>query len=192
MNKNTSRDARLVLSALGVLLILTVAACSNTGSEAGPQTLAESYSSFSDHESNSGTEESGEEPGQQYTLTETFDRERAGAHLVLSYDTSLDAFTGSIANTTTTTLSQVRVEVHLSNGVELGPTTPIDLGPGQSAPVSLAANGQSFSTWGAHPEVGSGSEYGEGSSGESVGEHEGVSNGGEHGSGSESGEHREG
>ena len=57
-------------------------------------------------------------------------------------------------NTTNAILKQVRVEVHLSNGVELGPTTPADLYPGQIRPISLAATSSSFDRWNAHPEVG--------------------------------------
>ena len=46
---------------------------------------------------------------------------RAGARLVLRYDAATQTFVGTVENTTSVTLSQVRVEVHLSNGVELGP-----------------------------------------------------------------------
>ena len=74
-----------------------------------------------------------------------------------------------MTNTTKATLKRVRVEVHLSNGVELGPTTPMDLAPGQSIDVSLPATGQNFATWGAHPEVGSGGE----SAAETSGQHAG-------------------
>ena len=35
-------------------------------------------------------------------------------------------------NTTNSILNRVRVEIHLSNGVELGPTTPVDMAPGQA------------------------------------------------------------
>ena len=82
---------------------------------------------------------------------------RAGARLVLQYDAATQTFKGTVTNTTGATLSRVRVEVHLSNGVELGPTTPVDLAPGETRDVSLPAPGQTFATWSAHPEVGSGS-----------------------------------
>jgi hypothetical protein len=38
-------------------------------------------------------------------------------------------------------LSRVRVEVHLSNGNELGPTKPINLVPGKKVDVTLSAEG---------------------------------------------------
>lgn len=80
-------------------------------------------------------------------------------------------------NTTASTIDQVRVEVHLSNGTELGPTTPVDLAPGETTDVTLPATSTSFDTWSAHPESGAsgdGSEHeggSEGSEGESGEEH---------------------
>ena len=60
--------------------------------------------------------------------------------LVLSYDSTSNAFIGNVENTTDTTLRRVRVEVHLSNGTELGPTTPTDLAPVQSLDIIAAGN----------------------------------------------------
>ena len=96
----------------------------------------------------------GDESGVQYALDETYDEVRAGARLTISYDKSRNAFTGTVENTTSDTLKRVRVEVHLSNGIELGPTTPVDLGPRESATVTFKAPDQPFKTWSAHPEVG--------------------------------------
>ena len=67
----------------------------------------------------------------------------------------------------------------LSNGTELGPTTAVDLAPGQTLPITLASTQASFTGWVAHAEVGGGE------GGESGGEGDGES-GGEHGSGGES------
>ena len=113
--------------------------------------------------------EGGSEEGSGATLApdETFDMVRSGARLILSYDAASNSFKGTVENTTSNVLTQVRIEVHLSNGTELGPTTPIDLAPGQVAPVDLPSTQASFTGWVAHAEVGSG---GEGSSGESGGE----------------------
>ena len=98
--------------------------------------------------------EEGEESGTRYEKGDTFDEVRAGARLVLSYESSANAFTGTVANTTEGTLNRVRVEVHLSNGIELGPTTPIDLAPSQISDITLPASSQPFDWWSAHPEVG--------------------------------------
>ncbi len=82
---------------------------------------------------------------------------RAGARLIISYFEDAGEFRGTVENTTDRTLQQVRVEVHLSNGVELGPTTPTDMAPGETIEVALSVseNDRTFSTYGAHPEVGS-------------------------------------
>ena len=98
--------------------------------------------------------EGGEESATQYGLTDAYDETRAGARLILSYDADSNAFVGTVSNTTNATLNNVRVEVHLSNGTELGPTAPTDLAPGESADVNLPATAEPFETWGAHPEVG--------------------------------------
>ena len=98
--------------------------------------------------------EGGEESGTQYALGDTFDEVRAGARLMLTYDPAANAFTGTVENTTDATLTRVRVEVHLSNGIELGPTTPVDLAPGQVHDIDLPASSQPFKSWSAHPEVG--------------------------------------
>ena len=74
--------------------------------------------------------------------------------MVLSYESAGNAFTGKVENATSDKLDRVRGEVHLSNGIELGPTTPVDLAPGQTVEVRLQASSQPFVSWSAHPEVG--------------------------------------
>ncbi len=122
----------------------------------------------------------GEEGGTMLALDETFDTVRKGAHLVMSYDAEANAFTGTVTNTTDATLELVRVEIHLSSGTELGPTTPMDLAAGASMDVRLdPPQGEQFDGWVPHAEVGpmSQSGGGEGSGGEGSGS--------EHGSGGE-------
>ena len=126
--------------------------------------------------------DSGEESGTTFALDELFDEVRNGVRLVISYDAAANAFIGAIENTTDASIQQVRVEVHLSNGVELGPTATISLAPGETRAVRLDATGQDFEGWSAHAETGSGEHSGAGE-----GEHNGEE--GEHGSeGSESAE----
>ncbi len=108
----------------------------------------------------------GEESAEQLTKQQTYDRQRAGAQLILTYDADTNSFSGTVRNTTDVTLNRVRVEVHLSNGVELGPTTPVDLAPGQAIYVTLASSAPPFETWSAHPEVGGGDSPGSENSGE--------------------------
>ncbi len=88
---------------------------------------------------------------------------RNGARLILNYDSASNSFIGTVQNTTNVTLTRVRIEVHLSNSTELGPTTPTDLASGQILDVTLPATAQAFESWIAHAEVGAG-EGGEGDS----------------------------
>lgn len=111
-------------------------------------------------------EAAGEEPPDQLTKQQSYDRQRAGARLILTYDADSNSFSGTVQNTTDVVLDRVRVEVHLSNGVELGPTTPADLAPGQDLYVALASSPPPFETWSAHVEVGGGDSPGPESSGE--------------------------
>ena len=103
-----------------------------------------------------GGEAEGEESAAQLAKGETYDELRAGSRLVLDYDEAANAFRGEVTNVSDAPLSRVRVEVHLSNGAELGPTTPLDLAPGESASVTLEAGTRPFETWSAHAEVGGG------------------------------------
>ena len=94
-------------------------------------------------------------------VNETFDETARGARLRIAYDAGSNSFIGTIQNTTNQTLTRARVEIHLSNGTELGPTTPTDIAPGQVLDVVLPSTAAGFDTWTAHAEVGSG-EAGEG------------------------------
>ncbi len=135
------RNLLKVLIVLSIVLAPALAGCSSGGES-------------DEHSSGTESREGGEEAGVQLQLDETYDEVRAGARLLLSYDSAANAFTGTVTNTTDATLRQVRVEVHLSNGTELGPTTPVDLAPGQSVDINLPATEKAFTSWSAHPEVG--------------------------------------
>ena len=136
---------------ISIASVLALTGCLGGGSESGEHNEG---SESGEHSSGSESDEGGEESGTQFMLNETFDEVRAGARLVLSYESNANAFIGTVENTTGAALSQVRVEVHLSNGTELGPTTPVDLAPGQVIDITLPATSQPFALWSAHPEVG--------------------------------------
>lgn len=97
-----------------------------------------------------------EESGEQLGRNQTYTRVHRGARLVLSFNATTNTFVGTVFNTGENTLERVRVEVHRSNGTELGPTVPVDLGPGESSRVELPATAAEFETWSAHAEVGRG------------------------------------
>ncbi len=148
-----------ILAAIVVLLIVVIIGCSRT-----------TKPSMDDGDEESGTE---------LALDETYDKVRNGARLILNYDAQSNTFKGTVENTTDETLKQVRVEVHLSNGKELGPTPASDLKPGEKRDAQLTATSTDFDGWTAHPEVGSG----EHSNGEHDSEHGGEHDregGGEH------------
>ena len=136
------------------------------------------------HTGGEGTEGSGAD---SLALDETYDAVRSGTRLILKYDAPSNSFEGTVENTTDRVLDRVRIEVHLSNGTELGPTTPTDMAPGEVATISLPATQASFTGWTAHAEIGAG-EDGSESGGEHQGGEEhggGRESGGEHGSGGE-------
>ena len=124
-----------------------------------------------------------EESGTELALDENYDVVRNGVRLVLNYDVQSNSFKGFVENTTDNNLKEVRVEVHLSKGIELGPTTPTDLNPGERIDISLKATSKDFNGWTAHPEVGE-SGSGEHGNGESDNEHSGEGDGGNNGGGS--------
>ena len=147
------------ITVIGVILVAILSGCSSD----------DTTSILSD----TGDEES----NIQLTINESYDAVRAGARLILAYDAQSESFKGTVENTTNGTLQNVRVEVHLSNGTELGPTAPVDLSSGARIDVQLDAAGETFDRWTAHPEVGTGSS-GEGGSSEGTGEHGGGGEGG--------------
>ena len=106
----------LALAATAALVFSFAAACENPfrPSEVGERSHSES-----------GNESGGTEPGEsgtQYGLTDTARESRSGVDLVMQYNAGQQRFTGTVTNTTSATVSNVRVEIHLSNSVELGPT----------------------------------------------------------------------
>ena len=163
-----------ILTAIAFALIIGITGCSRDQENLATENPAAAGASD-------------EESSTRYGLTETYDETRNGARLVIAYNAVTDAFTGTVTNTTTGVLTQVRVEVHLYDGTvtvdELGPTPNVDLQPGESHDVTLPVGGQSFTEWVAHPEVGPSS----GGGGEGGGEH-GGEGGGEHGAGGEGAE----
>jgi hypothetical protein len=130
-------------------------------SEAGSEEHAEVSGEQAGEREHGGEHGGGdEEAGARYALDQTFDAVRRGVRLTLSRDAATRAFNGTVLNTTERTAERVRVEVHLSNGTELGPTTPADLAPGESRAVRLEAGTATFATWFAHAESGRGEHGG--------------------------------
>ncbi|MCL3782677.1 hypothetical protein EMN47_20010 [Prolixibacteraceae bacterium JC049] len=123
-------------------------------------------------------EKHGEEDGTQFTQQQTYNVIKKGVRLILKYNKSQETFIGIMENVSKKKVKRARVEVHLSNGVELGPSKPKDLKVGEKIKVTLKAKGQVFKTWSTHAEVGS-NEHGHGEGGEK-GEHKNREGRGEH------------
>ena len=95
------------------------------------------------------------EEGTRYDPDETCDKIfENGVHLVMYYDAENTSFIGTVENTLQELLEDVRVEVHVSTGEELGPTAPVDLLPGEISDVELETTNTNFEWWSVHPEVG--------------------------------------
>lgn len=100
-----------------------------------------------------GSEGEGEESGVYIGSGETWDASRNGVSLVLSLDLAANAFVGFVENTTPNRVCGVRVEVHVSTGVELGPTERTDLDPEERRAVRVQTSSEAFDAWTAHPEL---------------------------------------
>ncbi len=167
--------------AFSILFVLTISCASHSSSN---HQNGEERALDEGHARDEGGEGEGEENGTELSLTDTYKEVRNGAHLSLSYDKDSNSFIGVVENRTSETLDRVRVEVHLSNGTELGPTKAVSLAPGEKSIVTLKATRKSFTTWSTHAEVGSNEhqgENGEGHEGKSEHKGEGSEKGGEHG-----------
>ncbi len=149
----TSIIVMSIFALFGVLGIMVLA--QSQDAENSDEGRGESHEGGSEGRDVRGSAD-GEEAGGAYALDETYDEVRGGARLILTYDTTNNTFSGTVENTTDDVLQSVRVEVHLSNGVELGPTTPIDLAPGEQADVMMDATNMVFDSWSTHVEVGLG------------------------------------
>ncbi len=144
---------RTGLAALIAVAFFAVA-CSGDETQQGSGEHSERRGQEQGHGQQQGQEQGQEQSAVQFSKSDTYDHTRNGALLILSYDREANEFVGTVENTTDDTLSRVRVEVHLSNGTELGPTTPTDLDPGEAIDIRLTATEEAFETWSAHPEVG--------------------------------------
>jgi hypothetical protein len=125
------------------------------GGEARNQERDEGGEGEHGEEGSHGEGEEGEESGIYLARNATWDRTRRGARLVLTFDSSKNAFVGTVENTTEQMLCAVRVEVHLDTPRELGPTPRTDVPVGGKIDVELSVEGNSFETWTAHPEISS-------------------------------------
>ena len=154
------------LATIGAASVVLMSGCSSDAETAEDQDSGALTASRGEHDRDGGPGhdeggeaghgEEGEEDATEYALDDVYDKVRNGARLILAYDAEDSSFSGTVENTTDKTLERVRVEVHLSNGTELGPTVPAELAPGEVRDVVLKATEKDFDAWTAHPEAGAG------------------------------------
>ena len=165
--KNISWKLWIFVAVVAVALVMFGTACA-TGDKGQEKTDTQAEDEHThakegeyahDQEGEHVHDQEEEESGEKLALTDTYDQVRKGVRLVLAYHNASSSFVGSIENITDKTIKDVRVEVHLSTGVELGPTERMDLAPGEKSGVKLEAKGHVFEWWKAHAESGS-SEHG--------------------------------
>ena len=108
-----------------------------------------------EHDEGDGEEhgEEGEESGVYIARTARWSETRGDAWLQLSFNSASNSFVGRVSNTGNEPLCDVRVEVHLSTGTELGPTERTGVPYGGSINVTLPSGGEEFATWTAHHEM---------------------------------------
>ena len=150
-----------------VLVVMALLSTTSFGCSSGQKENSDKKSTTEEttHDEHSGhvhDGSEGEESGIKLAIDEVYDEARKGTHLQLSFDIEASAFVGTVENVSDQLLDRVRVAVHLSNGTELGPTTQIDLKPGEIREINLNAGNNSFETWSTHAEVGSGEQSDEG------------------------------
>ena len=163
--KKAIKHIHKTLVAITVIFALVISRCSRdagTGEnqDSGSLTMSQGEHNRDEHGREGQGEhdhrEEGQESGTEFALNQTYNVVQNGARLILAYDAQSNSFIGTVENSTDKTLKQVRIEVHLSNGKEIGPTTLVDLAPGQKRDVKLMATTKGFVGWTAHSEVGSG------------------------------------
>ena len=94
------------------------------------------------------------ETGSVLNPNETYNMNLAGVNIYLDYDPEANLFNGYIENTTENIITRVGIRIHLSSGVELGPTPAVDLMPGERKELSLSAKNFEFESWSVYPEIG--------------------------------------
>ena len=161
--KETTRRLLPIVTAL--VLSLGLAACGAESQPdadgAGESTLAQQTAERGEerdggeHEEADGDEhgEEGEESGVYIARTASWSETRNDAWLQLSFNSASNSFVGRVSNTGNEPLCDFRVEVHLSTGIELGPTERTGVPYGGSINVTLPSGGEEFTTWTAHPEM---------------------------------------
>ena len=107
-------------------------------------------------EGSEGGGESGEEANPSIPIDRPYAGENAGQTSDFAYDTGTGLFQGTVENTSTGLICDSRTEIHLGAAlgvVELGPTIPEHLAPGDVLYVVMYQDGPEPHTYILHPEA---------------------------------------
>ncbi|MDE2889965.1 MAG: hypothetical protein OXR72_17320 [Gemmatimonadota bacterium] len=97
----------------------------------------------------------GSEGSPPIPITEPYSGTFQNQNFEFAYDAANRAFRGTVENPTGLTICQSRTEIHASAGnrvIELGPTIPVDLAPGDIIKIVMSAPGHALDTYVLHPE----------------------------------------
>ncbi len=97
----------------------------------------------------------GSEGSPPIPITEPYSGTFQNQKFEFAYDATTRAFRGTVENPTGLTICQSRTEIHASAGnqvIELGPTIPVDLAPGDIIKIVMSAPGHALDTYVLHPE----------------------------------------
>ena len=149
------RQGRELLNNLTIALCAAPLFAGGGPNPVAPEALGPEYGQEPGTAGEAGNEggEAGE-PGALCAMSETARQSRSGVDPARSFDRATASFAGTVTNPTAAPVAGVRVEIHLSNGVEPGPTPLLTLNPSQASPVARDARGQEFTTWQVHLEIG--------------------------------------
>ena len=99
--------------------------------------------------------EDGDESSPDTPLTERLSGTFQNQNFDFAFDAATGAFRGTVENPTSSTICRSRTEIHLGVGaqvIELGPTIPVDLAPGDIIKIVMSAEGYALDTYSLHPE----------------------------------------
>ena len=99
--------------------------------------------------------EDGDESSPDTPLTEGLSGTFQNQNFDFAFDATTGAFRGTVENPTDSTICRSRTEIHLgvdAQVIELGPTIPVDLVPGEIIKIVMSAEGFAEGTYSLHPE----------------------------------------
>ncbi len=89
----------------------------------------------------------------QLLPTDVYDDTISGVHVMVKYMLDDKYFYGSLENVGDELVKGIKVGMHLSNGMDLGPTHGLDLVPGKAGSVVIDADIKEWEKWAVYVEL---------------------------------------